>query len=147
MGFVLFYAAYRLFRSTVGGGAEAPDKGISVPTAPAVAWGAGIGLLSGLTGTGEGIFLSPLLLFTGWGGTRPTSATSAAFILANSVAGLAGSYSSVQYLPGALPVWAVATGVGGLIGSEIGSRHLQSNGIRRALAVVLVIAGLKLMLT
>jgi uncharacterized membrane protein YfcA len=44
-------------------------------------------------------------------------------------------------------VWALAAGVGGLIGSEIGSRHLQSNGIRRALAVVLVIAGLKLMLT
>jgi uncharacterized membrane protein YfcA len=147
VGFVLFYAAYRLFRSTVGGGAEALDTGISVPTVPAVAWGAGIGLLSGLTGTGGGIFLSPLLLFTGWAGTRPTSGTSAAFILANSVAGLAGSYSSVQYLPVALPVWAVAAGVGGLIGSEIGSRHLQSNGIRRALAVVLVIAGLKLMLT
>jgi uncharacterized membrane protein YfcA len=131
----------------VGGEAESPDKGINIPTVPAVVWGGGIGLLSGLTGTGGGIFLSPLLLFTGWAGTRPTSGTSAAFILVNSIAGLAGSYSSVQYLPSALPVWAVAAGVGGLIGSEIGSRHLQSNGIRRALAVVLVIAGLKLMLT
>ncbi len=147
VGLVLLYAAYRLFRSTMGGAMEAPDKGISVPTAPAVAWGGGIGLLSGLTGTGGGIFLSPLLLFTGWAGTRPTAGTSAAFILVNSIAGLAGSYSSVQYLPDALPVWAVAAGVGGLIGSEIGSQHLQSNGIRRALAVVLVVAGLKLMLT
>jgi uncharacterized protein len=147
VGLVLFYAAYRLFRSTLGGAREAPDKGISVPTLPAVVWGGAIGLLAGLTGTGGGIFLSPLLLFTGWAGTRPTSGTSAAFILANSIAGLAGSYSSVQYLPGAIPVWAVAAGIGGLIGSEIGSRHLQSNGIRRALAVVLVIAGLKLMLT
>jgi uncharacterized membrane protein YfcA len=147
VGLVLFYAAYRLFRSTVGGTQEAPDKGISVPTLPAVAWGGGIGLLSGLTGTGGGIFLSPLLLFTGWAGTRPTSGTSAAFILVNSVAGLAGSYSSVQNLPDALPVWAVAAGVGGLIGSELGSRKLQNDGIRRALAAVLVIAGLKLMLT
>jgi uncharacterized membrane protein YfcA len=147
VGLVLFYAAYRLFRSTVGGETESPDKGINIPTLPAVAWGGGIGLLAGLTGTGGGIFLSPLLLFTGWAGTRPTSGTSAAFILVNSIAGLAGSYSSVQYLPDALPVWAVAAAVGGLIGSEIGSRHLQSNGIRRALAVVLVIAGLKLMLT
>jgi uncharacterized protein len=146
VGLVLFYAAYRLFRSTVGGTQEAPDKGISVPTLPAVAWGGGIGLLSGLTGTGGGIFLSPLLLFTGWAGTRPTSGTSAAFILVNSVAGLAGSYSSVQNLPDALPVWAVAAGVGGLIGSELGSRKLQNDGIRRALAAVLVIAGLKLML-
>ena len=116
---------------------EAPDKGISVPTAPAVVWGGGIGLLSGLTGTGGGIFLSPLLLFTGWAG----------FILVNSIAGLAGAYSSIQYLPGALPVWAFAAGVGGLIGSELGSRKLQSKGIRRPLAAVLVIAGLKLMLT
>ena len=60
---------------------------------------------------------------------------------------LAGAYSSIQYLPGALPVWAFAAGVGGLIGSELGSRRLQSKGIRRALATVLVIAGLKLMLT
>jgi uncharacterized membrane protein YfcA len=147
VGLVLFYAAYRLFRSTVGGEAESPDKGINIPTVPAVVWGGGIGLLSGLTGTGGGIFLSPLLLFTGWAGTRPTSGTSAAFILVNSIAGLAGSYSSVQYLPDALPVWAVAAAVGGLIGPEIGSRRLQSHGIRRALAVVLVIAGLKLMLT
>jgi uncharacterized protein len=147
VGLVLFYAAYRLFRSTMSGAEEAPDKGINIPTLPAVAWGSGIGLLSGLTGTGGGIFLSPLLLFTGWAGTRPTSGTSAAFILVNSIAGLAGSYSSIQYLPDALPVWAVAAGVGGLVGSELGSRKLQSNGIRRALAVVLVIAGLKLMLT
>jgi uncharacterized membrane protein YfcA len=112
-----------------------------------VAWGGGIGLLSGLTGTGGGIFLSPLLLFTRWAGTRPTSGTSAAFILVNSIAGLAGAYSSIQYLPGALPVWAFAAGVGGLVGSELESRRLQSKGIRRALAAVLVIAGLKLMLT
>jgi uncharacterized membrane protein YfcA len=147
VGIVLFYAAYRLFRSTMGAAQEAPDKGISVPTLPAVAWGGGIGLLSGLTGTGGGIFLSPLLLFTGWAGTRPTSGTSAAFILVNSIAGLAGSFASIRYLPDALPVWALAAAVGGLIGSELGSRKLQSNGIRRALAAVLVIAGLKLMLT
>jgi hypothetical protein len=95
---------------------------------------------------GRGIFLSPLLLFTGWAGTRPTSGTSAAFILVNSIAGLAGSFASIRYLPDALPVWAVAAAAGGLIGSELGSRKLQSNGIRRALAAVLVIAGLKLML-
>jgi uncharacterized membrane protein YfcA len=147
VGIVLLYAAYRLFRSTLGGAREAADKGIDVPTLPAVAWGSGIGLLSGLTGTGGGIFLSPLLLFTGWAGTRPTSGTSAAFILVNSAAGLAGSYASVQNLPDALPVWAVAAGVGGIIGSELGSRKLQSESIRRALAAVLVIAGLKLMLT
>jgi uncharacterized membrane protein YfcA len=66
-----------------------------------------------LTGTGGGIFLSPLLLFTGWAGSRPTSGTSAAYILVNSIAGLAGSFASIRYLPEALPVWAVAAAVGG----------------------------------
>jgi uncharacterized protein len=147
VGLVLFYAAYRLFGSTMGGTQEPHDKVISIPTVPAVAWGGGIGLLAGLTGTGGGIFLSPLLLFTGWAGTRPISGTSAAFILVNSIAGLASSIASIRYLPDALPVWALAAAVGGLIGSELGSRKLQSNGIRRALAAVLVTAGLKLILT
>jgi uncharacterized protein len=147
VGIVLLYAAYRLVRSTMGGPQESAEKGISVPTAPAVASGGVIGLLAGLTGTGGGIFLSPLLLFTGWAGTRPTSGTSAAFILVNSAAGLAGNFASVQDLPDALPVWGVAATVGALIGTQLGTRHLHSSGIRRALAAVLVIAGLKLMLT
>jgi uncharacterized protein len=147
VGLVLLYAAYRLILSTVAVPPESADKGISIPTAPAVASGGVIGLLSGLTGTGGGIFLSPLLLFTGWAGTRPTSGTSAAFILVNSIAGLAGNFSSVRDLPDALPLWALAAGVGALIGTQLGTRHFQNNGIRRALAAVLVIAGLKLMLT
>jgi uncharacterized protein len=52
VGLVLFYAAYRLFGSTMSVTHEAPDKGINIPSLPAVAWGSGIGLLSGLTGTG-----------------------------------------------------------------------------------------------
>lgn len=120
---------------------------MDVPVAPAVASGGAIGLLSGLTETGGGIFLSPLLLFTGWAGTRPTSGASAAFILANSVAGLAGNYASVQNPPPEIPYLAVAAGLGGLSGSELESRRLGKAGIRRALAVVLVVAGLKLIFT
>jgi uncharacterized membrane protein YfcA len=147
VGIVLLYAAYRLVRSTMGGPQESAEKGIIIPTAPAVASGSVIGLLSGLTGTGGGIFLSPLLLFTGWAGTRPTSGVSAAFILVNSIAGLAGNLASVRDLPDALPFWALAAGVGALIGTQLGTRNFQNNSIRRALAAVLVIAGVKLMLT
>jgi uncharacterized protein len=148
VGLVLLYAALWLVWSTVKG----PDqsallKGIDIPTLPAVASGGVIGLLSGLTGTGGGIFLSPLMLFTGWAGTRPTSGASAAFILANSVAGLTGNVASAQNLPDALPVWALAAGAGALIGTQLGTRHLANKGIRRALAAVLIVAGLKLMLT
>lgn len=147
VGLVLLYAAYRLFGSTAKKAGPIQERDVAVPVAPAVASGGAIGLLSGLTGTGGGIFLSPLLLFTGWAGTRPTSGASAAFILANSVAGLAGNYTSVQNLPPEIPYLAVAAGLGGLIGSELGSRRLGKAGIRRALAVVLVVAGLKLIFT
>jgi uncharacterized membrane protein YfcA len=58
------------------------------PIIAGVAFGALIGLLSGLTGTGGGIFLSPILLFAGWSDTRMASGVAAVFILCNSIAGL-----------------------------------------------------------
>src|SRR6185503_13842233 len=59
-------------------------------TLPASIWGAAIGLLSGLTGVGGGIFLSPLLLVMGWAKTKETSGVSVTFILVNSIAGIIG---------------------------------------------------------
>lgn len=115
-----------------------------VPTFPAVGIGAGIGLLAGLTGTGGGIFLSPILLFTGWSEMRAASGIAAAFILANSMAGLAGNVARLGAAPAEIPGWALAVGLGAVIGSEIGSRRGRTLLLRRALSVVLVIAGLKL---
>lgn len=60
------------------------------PLRLALPGGAGIGLLSGLTGTGGGIFLTPLLLLARWAETKTASAVSAAFILGNSLSGLLG---------------------------------------------------------
>jgi uncharacterized membrane protein YfcA len=144
VGIVLLYAAVRLVRSTMKDASSGTVTDVSIPLVPALLSGGVIGLLSGLTGTGGGIFLSPLLLFTGWAATKPTSGASAAFILANSVAGLAGNVASVQNLPDALPVWAAVAAVGAFIGTQLGTRRLQGDGIRRALAAVLIIAGLKL---
>jgi uncharacterized protein len=114
------------------------------PRMAAVLCGAGIGLLAGLTGTGGGIFLSPLLLFMGWAETRETGGVSAAFILANSAAGLAGNPASLSHLPDQLPLWAGAVVIGGFIGSELGSRRIGTPTFRRLLGVVLVVAGAKL---
>lgn len=108
-----------------------------------LAVGGGLGLLAGLTGTGGGIFLSPWLLFMRWAGTRQTSAVSAAFILVNSIAGLAGMMGKWQSIPSGIPIWAAAAILGGLVGSNFGSRRLQSLTLRRLLAVVLAIAALK----
>jgi uncharacterized membrane protein YfcA len=112
----------------------------------AVLSGGLIGLLAGLTGTGGGIFLSPLLIFAGWAETRDTGGVSAAFILLNSAAGLAGNLASMHYLPPAMPFWLVAALVGGLIGTELGTRRIATATFRQLLAVVLLIAGGKLII-
>lgn len=141
VGGVLLVAAARFGWTASSAGADFPPR---APWAGAVASGAGIGLLAGLTGTGGGIFLTPLLLAAGWAGTRFAAGTSAAFILANSISGLAGNFASVGHLPAAIPLWLGAVAVGGAVGSQLGSRRMPAPWIRRALALVLLVAGLKL---
>jgi uncharacterized protein len=99
------------------------------------------------TRTGGGIFLSPLLLFIGWAGTRPASGIAAGFILLNSIAGLLGTTVSIAALPAALPIWAGAALTGALIGTQLGTRTLPVPGVRYALALVLVVAGGKMIFT
>jgi uncharacterized membrane protein YfcA len=147
VGLVLLFAAAGM-ALTARRAAEA-DTGRAkphVPTVPAVGIGAAIGLLSGLTGTGGGIFLSPVLLFAGWAETRAASGLAAPFILGNSIAGLAGNVSRLASVPSTPPLWIGAVLVGAVIGSELGNRRLPTLFLRRALSVVLIIAGFKLIL-
>ena len=137
---VLLAGAWRL--ATAPGAGE--DVPAGVPLLPGILAGAAIGLLAGLTGTGGGIFLTPLLVLAGWAATRDAAGLSGAFILANSLAGLAGLASGGVTLPSALPVWIAAVVAGGLIGSWLGAARYSVLGLRRALAVVLVIAAGKL---
>jgi len=142
VGIVLLFAAFQLFRYTQR---ATKITAKAIPFFRAVLLGAGIGLLSGLTGVGGGIFLSPLLLFTGWADARQTAGVSAAFILVNSTAGILGHLSGVKSLPDAIPFLACAAVLGGIIGSGLGSRQFSNMTIRRLLALVLVVAGLKFM--
>lgn len=116
----------------------APPRGIALAT------GAGLGFLAGLTGVGGGIFLSPLLLLLGWATLRTTAATSVVFILANSAAGLLGQLGTVSDWPPELLPWSIAVVLGGTIGSHLGATRLPSAAIRAALVVVLLLAGVKL---
>jgi len=100
-----------------------------------------------LTGTGAGIFLTPLLLFSNWAKTKQASAVSAAFILVNSVAGLAGFVSARQSIPALAFILSAAAIVGGAIGSYLGSRKFPVRTVSILLATVLVIAGSKLIFT
>lgn len=115
------------------------------PLWAALAAGAAIGLLSGLTGTGGGIFLSPLLLFVGWAGAKQAAAVVAPFVLLNSVSAILGGLSATPTLPPSLIVLLVAAGLGGLVGSRLGSTRLPASAIKRFLSAVLVIAGGKLL--
>lgn len=144
VGIVLLYTAYRLYRV---------DPLLTTPLvkAPPV-WmallvGVGVGLLAGLTGIGGGVLFGPLLLCLGWSDTRPALGLSAMMNLTNSAAGLLGHMPSVNALPSAIALWAVAAMIGGWIGAEYGSRKLSSRTLQRLLAVVLTIAGLKVLWT
>lgn len=142
VGLTLLYSAARFVLRP-----PAETEPGEVPLPAALAIGAGIGLLAGLTGTGGGIFLTPVLLFLGWARTRTAAAVSAPFILVNSISGLSGNVSSSGQFPAfALPLL-VAAGVGGAIGSQLGSQRFDPVLIKRLLAAVLLIAGLKLLLT
>ena len=143
LGAVLLFAAWRLALQP-----SAPGAGVQKPVLfpLALVSGAAIGLLSGLTGVGGGIFLSPLLLFLGWADMRKTAGVSVAFILVNSAAGLIGHVASVRNIPPEIRWWAPAALVGGLIGAELGSRRLAPLTMRRLLALVLGVAGVKMLL-
>jgi len=146
VGLVLVYAGWQLWRSFRAG---EEMREVRVPAVPlAMAIGAAMGLLSGLTGVGGGIFLSPLLLMLGWAGTKQTSAVAAPFILVNSSAGLAAGFvAGTAVLPPS--TWALAAAVlaGGWLGAEYGSRRFTNPVVRRFLAVVLGVAGAKMVLT
>lgn len=142
VGIVLLFSAMRFFIK------PAAEERITPPSLPAsLGVGAGLGLMSGLTGTGGGVFLTPLLLFMGWARTRVASGVSALFILVNSVAGLAGNLTATSELPVIAGPLALAAVIGGWTGSYLGSKRFSIPLIRRLLAVVMVLAGCKLLWT
>jgi len=125
-----------------------PERSPRLPSLPTTLSAGGVlGFLAGLTGTGAGIFLTPLMILRGWCSTKTAAAVSTLFILANAVAGLLGNVSSTRHFPTFALALAVAAVAGGATGSYLGSRRFSPHVIKRLLAVVLAIAGLKLVLT
>ncbi len=145
VGVVLVYAGWQLWLS--GRRGEEMREVREAPLWIAMPVGALLGILSGLTGVGGGIFLSPLLLMLGWAGTKQTSAVAAPFILVNSIAALAaGSMAKELALPGYAFALAAVVLVGGWLGAEYGAQRFANPVVRRALAVVLAVAGAKMVL-
>ena len=148
IGAVLVLSAARMawvvLRSPAQPAAPPEPRPPSVPLALTV--GAALGFLAGLTGTGGGIFLSPVILLMGWAGPKRTAATSSLFILVNSVAGLAGLASRGWTPPSYIWILAACAVTGGTIGATLGSRRATPRTLNAILAAVLLIAGAKLVL-
>ena len=141
VGLLLLYAAYKAFST-------AKDK--SYYLVQTAEWpvlcvvGAGLGFLSGLTGVGGGVFLSPLMLVMRWAPIRQISGTAAGFILVNSVSGFAGLNSSSPQTLDSMGWWVFAVMIGGYFGAEFGSHRFSPPTIQKLLAGTLLIAGAKL---
>jgi uncharacterized membrane protein YfcA len=147
VGLILIYAAWRSFFSAPFSNSSNSPPLIKVSTSVLLLVGALLGLLSGLTGVGGGIFLSPLLLFFRLAPIKVISGVAAAFILVNSIAGILGvMQTNMAFHPG-VPIWMLAVALGGWLGAEYGSKRLANPVILRLLAFVLLIAGLKMLLT
>ena len=140
LGAVLLFAAFRLAWNFASETKEIRPPKIWI----ALLVGAFVGLLSGLIGVGGGIFLTPILLLMNWTKAKTAAGISAMFILVNSVAGLLGNYGQVALLQPDVVFWIIAAIFGGIIGTTLGSQYFNTLTLRRALAVVLVIAGIKL---
>jgi uncharacterized membrane protein YfcA len=144
VGVLLWLAAARLLwqpKLLAEREVRAPSYWVTLPA------GAVLGFLAGLTGTGGGIFLSPLIILNAWEEPRHTSGVAAAFILLNSAAGLAGNVASVGHLPHELPIFLASVFGGALLGTWLGVERLPRPWLLRTLGLVLLVAGAKLLFT
>lgn len=107
--------------------------------------GAGVGLVSGLTGIGGGLLVGPILIYARWATPHTAAAISAPFIFSNSLAALLGYLIASPMLPGHLAWFALAVMIGGAAGAQIGSRYLPPGVIQRLLGVLLLVAAARLL--
>lgn len=143
VGIVLIFSAIYSFIFAKKLTGEPPLKSVSKWILAMV--GAVLGLLSGLTGVGGGVFLSPILLFNRWASPKIVAGVASGFILVNSISGLFGVLSTGAKLPSQLPIWLIAVCVGGFIGATYGSKRIADPMLNKLLSIVLVIAGLKML--
>ena len=110
--------------------------------------GSGIGLLSGISGIGGGIFLSPTLNLVGWKDARIVAALASIFIFCNSLAGLGGLIASNNFslnMTLTIPL-TLAVATGGALGSFTTNKKINTRTIKLFTAILIAYVGLRLVL-
>lgn len=105
--------------------------------------GAALGFLAGATGIGGGIFLSPVLLALGWANVKESASIASAFIVLNSVAGLAAKLPRTPLDVGLLLPLVLAVAAGATVGALAGARVVKPRTLQLALGLVLLVAAAK----
>lgn len=147
VGILLIAASALMLRSAARAAEIDRTASATPPFGPSLLAGAVAGYVSGLTGVGGGIFLSPLVLAFGWVGARQAAAVSVVFNLLNSAAALAAIWTVIPAMPEPLPWWMLAVAIGGLLGSGLGIQVLSPKILRYILAGLLLAAGIRMILT
>ena len=153
LGVVLGFSALRILLAAWHASRGSPSNatsgedlpGRTLPWVGFVGLGILLGLASGLTGVGGGVFLTPLLLMLGVATTRQVAAVSVAFILVNSLAGLAGWTWAGRTLPPCGAGLILAAACGGVIGSQAGAFRLPVAMLKILMAIVLSVASVKML--
>lgn len=143
LGVILIFPILRFFG--VLGKTEGAEKEINRGWALLI--GGIIGMLSGMIGIGGGIILSPIILLLHWGNMKQTAAVSALFILVNSIAGLVGMFSTGIVIDHSVYLWVAVALMGGFAGAYFGSKKFNNLVLKRILAIVLLLASIKLLMT
>jgi len=138
LGACLFLAVIRMVVTLKESEPRRLNLGLGVLT------GGAIGVLSGMIGIGGGIILSPLLLLFRWASLKEAAAVSALFIFVNSVSGLAGLKTWIPMDQSQMMYWLAASLVGGFLGARWGAAIASNVKVKWILALVLIIASVKL---
>ena len=141
-----FTAPFAPYRARPIGALPAPHLLAGAAAAPLV--GGAIGLASGIVGIGGGIFLAPMLYLLRWGSGREIAGTASAFILVNSLAGLAGQLS--KGAASNLDLWLYAplvagVVIGGSVGSRLGVAVLPPRVLQFGTATLVLIVAVRLL--
>lgn len=110
--------------------------------------GGAIGLLSGMTGIGGGIYLSPVLRLGKYDTAKNIAGLSSFFILVNSIAGLCGQAAKHAIVfdwkfTGPL---LIAVILGGQIGARLSAKVLKPRWVAGATAVLILYAGVRMLI-